>query len=64
MRSKGLAERVRVHAPASRGGEHPAGIVDADRGVLGGLQRPPSGEDLEGGGVEVDAAPGIGGLAA
>jgi hypothetical protein len=40
------------------------GVVDADRGELGGLERPPPGENVDGGVVEGDGAQGVAGLAA
>jgi hypothetical protein len=59
-----LAERVWVHGFPRGGGEHPAGSLDADRRVLGGLHGSPCGEHREGGVVEGDAAVGVAGLAA
>lgn len=60
-----LVEGVRVDGVAVAVGEHPAFlVVDADGGELGGLERPPSLEDGEGGVVEVDVAAGGLGLAA
>jgi hypothetical protein len=53
-----------VHGPAeAEVNIHPGSSI-ADRGELGGLECPPSGEDRESGLVEVDAAPGVVGLAA
>lgn len=53
-----------VHRSTGRVGEHVAGVVVADGGELGGLVGLPCLEDVEGGRVEVDGAPGVGGLAA
>ena len=54
-----LGDGVGVDGLAVAVGEHPAVVVDADGGELGGLQGLPAGEHGDGGGVEVDAAPGV-----
>ena len=59
-----LGDGMRVDGSAFGVGEDPAGIVNANGVVLGGLQCPPAARHRHGGGVEVDGAPGVGGLAA
>jgi len=60
---EGLGEGVGVDRLAVAVGEHPCGVVDADRGELGGPECLPSGEYRERGVIEVDGAAGVAGLA-
>ena len=60
-----LVHGVGVDGFAVAVGEHPRLVVgDADRRELGGLKRPPTGEDGEGRVVEGDCPAGVSGLAA
>ena len=60
-----LVHGVRVDRFAVAVGEHPRLVVgDADRRELGGLKRPPTGEDGEGRVVEGACPAGVSGLAA
>ena len=55
---------MRVDGSAVTVGEHPSVELDAGRVCLGALKRAPRLEDRERGGVEVDRAAGVAGLAA
>src|SRR5437879_5814542 len=59
-----LRDGVGMYRFAGGVGEHPPAAFDGSGSLFGLLPGSPRGEDVDGGGVKVDTATGVGGLAA